>query len=190
VNISCQQIFSIVGGLVTYAGLTVGAHKTRFSNLPKDKTKQKNWHVRTVRCMLGWSGGGRGGERKRKLYPYSNTRFPTCSLLIVSPITIEIAQKLLIWPPCCTVLTGEIRNDLSRVRHSDDWNMFDLIAADISHYRWTCAIVSAAQVYLHGWRVCSTLVPILCSLLLVCQSQGQSGLLEQPGHHLLLLSGL
>ena len=46
------------------------------------------------------------------------------------------------------------------VRHSDDWNMFDLIAADIFHYHWTCAIVSSEGLVWKQPGLLSVAVPL------------------------------
>ena len=44
----------------------------------------------------------------------------------------------MIWPPCGTVLTGGMHDDLTCFQRGNERNLPDLIAAGISRHHWTC----------------------------------------------------
>ena len=50
------------------------------------------------------------------------------------------SHKISIRLPCGAVLNGGTQDDLSLVRHSDDWNLLHLTAAPVSRQQCTCAV--------------------------------------------------
>ena len=100
------------------------------------KATHQNIHPKFSVTQLGYCKSAPQQSNRSKF----TVKHPVAENSVLSSKSCLFPHKHFNWPPCGTVLTAGMHNNLSLIQHSDDCTLSYLIAANTSYYQWICTI--------------------------------------------------